>query len=156
MCLFYYFQSRKFEFWFRFGPGDLLASSFPRERLVIFVIFGIFLLGNYFQLKPFAGYIKESVPDKQKLKQAFICFAFAALMLLGYVLLLLKFKLGESLNQQGFEVSNRYFVSLSPLSIMATTLFSYYLVKIPKNKIIKGVFVLFLAAVTDFRKISTR
>ena len=51
------------------------------------------------------------------------------LMLLAAFAVLFIFTLKDSHGTAGFPVSNRYFIYLTPVGIIATTLFSWYLLK---------------------------
>ena len=49
------------------------------------------------------------------------------LMLLAAIFVLFLFKMGECPPMKGFPISNRYFIYLTPVGIIASTLFSVYL-----------------------------
>jgi len=119
IAIFYYTQAPKYQFYFDLTPEQLIRDCFSRDRFYILFIFIFFLGGRYVARK--TG-ISKSFPDKIILQGA-ACFSLTALMLLAAFCVLAILKL-TSTPMQGFPISSRYFVYLTPVSIISTTLLS--------------------------------
>jgi hypothetical protein len=138
ICLFYYFRSPKYDFFFVDGPLALINANIPKDRLVIIGLFtGVFLYMN--------GSISAFL---KKYEGRFLIFT--ALMLFFFSLVLFKLKL-HSVAQQGFQLSSRYFIALAPVGIVGVTLFSFYLVNAFKSKAARIGMALLLLAFLAFR-----
>jgi len=148
----YYALSPKYEFWFKDGPWALINASIPKDRFLIFFMFVLcLLLSCRWPQKYLPKAWKINVLEGPGKREAWAYLLLTGLMIAGCFLVLLKFKLGESLERQGFFISNRYFIFLTPIGIIATTLFSVYLVKFSKNKIIQVLMVIVLTGLTVMR-----
>ncbi|VAX35580.1 hypothetical protein MNBD_UNCLBAC01-670 [hydrothermal vent metagenome] len=122
ICLFYYTQAPKYNFWFdqKNPPLKLLTDCFPIEQIVICGIYGIF----------FIFFRKGNVAFREEGKYgltALVLTSLAAGALMGIFII----KAVEYPN--GFAVVSRYFLFLTPISIMVTTLFSVHLMRLFKN-----------------------
>ncbi len=130
--VFYYLRAPKYGFFFVDGPMALISANFPKERLLILPVFLL-------------AYILLNRNHKQAFLQTEVrYFAFMALMLAFFAAVLWKLKLAES---TGFQISSRYFLSLAPLSIIGTTIFSVYLMCSARHqyaRIIVGIFLVSL------------
>ena len=124
ICFFYYTYSPKYKFWFKEGPLQLIAASMPKDRLFIIFAFAAYVWKNKF----FADRI---------LREAVSYLFFTVLMVMGFLGVCLMFKLTNGTGHEGFQISNRYFIALAPIGIMAVTLFSNYLVVAVPNKIMR-------------------
>ncbi len=118
IALAYYTQAPQYPYFFHFTPEQLIRECFSRDRIYILFIFTFFLTAYYLSKK--TGFPK-SFPSKALLEGA-ACFSVTVLMLLAAfcVLAVFKMKAGES----GFPVMSRYFVYLTPISIISTTILS--------------------------------
>lgn len=107
ITIFYYTQTHKFNFYFDLTPEQLLRDCFSRDRLYILLIFGFFLMTPN-------KVISEGIPY----------FLLTLLMILAFIFIIVIFKIKSNPNIDGFPVSSRYFVYLTPISIISTTLLS--------------------------------
>ncbi len=113
MALFYYTHAPKYKFFFVDSMRELISANLPTDRLLILALFGVFWFFN--------GVKGEA----KRLTGAFG--GFTLMVLLGCWVVLATLPLKDPDKIEGFRISNRYFICLAPLGIMATTLFSYYL-----------------------------
>lgn len=152
----YHLSALKLAFWFAEGPWALIGASIPLDRLLIVVMFGVYFALAYFCPKS-ALFTKLSIrsmgPQEKRTAGGYL--GFVLLMLLGFLAVLMKLKMGESPNHQGFQISNRYFIPMTPIGIFATTLFSIYLVKASSKRTLRGAIFLSLAGLLVFRMIRT-
>jgi len=156
LCVTYYLCAPKYQFWFADGPMALVSASIPKDRLLIIFVFAIYFCFVYLQPKvKYLGKFPIKGMSAQEKRGGGAYFWLTVLMVGSYFLLLLKLKLGIGLEKQGFQISNRYFIGLAPIGIMATTLFSIYLVKCSRHKIIQGIMVLSLAGLLIIRILRT-
>ncbi|VAX35003.1 hypothetical protein MNBD_UNCLBAC01-270 [hydrothermal vent metagenome] len=149
ICVLYYMNSPRYGFWFADGPIALLSANISKDRFLI--IFGSSLYLLYFWIKNKV----QGQANSKDLKETGTYCLFVTGTLAAFCLVLLKFKLGEAANQQGFQISNRYFIGLTPIGIIATTLFSVYLVKASNNKAIRTFIILVLAGLLLVRILRT-
>jgi len=133
--LFYYFSAPKYNFCFVDGPVALINANIPKDRMAIAVIFALALAFGRKKDQPLP-------PEGRYL-------VFMAVMLACFALVLLRLKMTAS--SSGFQVSNRYFMPLTSVGIMGTTLFSIWLVQQPKSKLFKMTVIGMLAAFLIFR-----
>ncbi|MBF0489147.1 MAG: hypothetical protein HQL15_00830 [Candidatus Omnitrophica bacterium] len=139
VCLFYYVMAPKYHFFFKEGPLDLVNANFPKDRLMILFIFALVL-------------IYKSLPIKDWRKQLELrYFVFVTVIILFFVLLLMKMQWSTAGIPRGFQVSNRYLIPLAPVGIVATTLFSMYLVKAFQSQWVRAIVVLVLLGFLMFR-----
>ena len=129
ICVYYYTQSPKYAFWFADGPLQLINANIPKDRLILIFIFFIFLVLSYAQKK-----FRMKIFENDSSNESAVFFWFTALMLFATGLVLLKFKLTENLLHQGFQVSSRYFIYLTPVGIIAASLFSIQMLKLARGK----------------------
>ncbi len=120
VSVFYYIQAPHYQFWFDLTPEQLIRDCFSRERIYILFMFTFFLATYYAADK--TGF-PRSFPDKILLDGVF-CFLLAVLMLLAAMSIIFLLKWQASPTRQGFPVSSRYFVYLTPVGIISTTLLS--------------------------------
>lgn len=148
ICLFYFFHSPKFQFWFLEPPSLLIFASIPKDRMLILGGYVVLLLGSFAQrkVKRLKLYAQDASWDGARY------LALTSLMLLAACVLMAVFKLREVSPEQGFQISNRYLIYLAPVGSIAVTLFSRDMVKAFKGKIwLQGVVVLGLAALLILR-----
>ncbi len=124
LCIYYYIQGPKYPFWFDNGPLELINANIPKDRFILIALFVLFVFLYFYQKKKGLQLIKE-----EGMKEGIAYFMLTALMLLAAVLVLIKFKLTESSAHQGFQISSRYFIYLTPVGIVAATLFSLNMLK---------------------------
>jgi len=121
IALFYYVQAPRYQFFFNLTPEQLIRECFSRDRFYILFIF-IFFLGSYYLGKK-TGFPK-SFPNKILL-EGIMCFSITVLMLSASFCVLAIFKMQVDPHaQSGFPVSSRYFVYLTPIGIISTTVLS--------------------------------
>jgi len=153
ISLFYYLFMVKLNFWIWGDPMAVIYASVPRDRLFIIGLSGGIVILYFLKAK---GTIIEKFnrvmnKDSQWRHGASLMILTALFFSLAIVMLIL-FVIGESREGSNFAVSNRYFIFLSPIEIMATTLFPLYMMKIfGENKTIKGGIVLGLAGLLIYR-----
>ncbi|MBI4309441.1 MAG: hypothetical protein HY591_03820 [Candidatus Omnitrophica bacterium] len=144
ICLFYYFtfpNVSNFIFHFVDGPVALISANIPKDRFFIIFIFALFFWGRRWQAK-----------DRNPIALEGKYIVFLGLMLLAYAAVLVRFKAMEPANgYQGFQVPARYFMSLTPAGIVATTLFSVWLVRASDPKFVRPAVVLGLIVFLTFR-----
>ncbi len=130
--LFYYLHSPHYQFYFIEGFMGLIGASFPKDRLFICGIFALYWILSWGRSRGWAlpAWFKGMEPSA--LRWTGVYGALAVLVLAGYLGVLMIFKLQET-HTGIFQISNRYFICLAPLGIIATTLFSYYLVQTQKG-----------------------
>ena len=116
LCFFYYSQSPILAYWLR-DPAQLLYYNFPRAWIIFFFVYGIML---FLREKT---KILNSYSDKTKREGAGF-FVFLALMLVASLALLGILKMrADPVNYLAL-VDPRYFIYLTPIGIIAITLFS--------------------------------
>lgn len=152
----YHLSGLKLAFSFVHGPWALINASIPIDRLLIVLFFGGYFILDHFCLKS-ALFNKLSIRSMglQEIRITGAYLGLFLLTLLGFLAMLMKLKMGESPHDEGFEISNRYFIPLTPIGIFATTLFSIYLVRASSNKLIRGAILLFLAGLLLVRIVRT-
>lgn len=106
LCFVYYFGAPKYSFYFTDTAIQLVSASFPKERLAL-----VFLLG---------GLLCFMKPKDHNVTYLI----FTVLMLFLTAMLLGLFYLKAHGKNEGFPLSNRYFIYLAPIGVIATTLFT--------------------------------
>lgn len=125
LALYYYPDTAAFKFRL-VHSFSLIAANIPPERLAIFLIYGG--LGAW-------GILKKKRDVDQPLSRAGkYFFLFISLMLLLALAMLGIFKVRSAPGLEGFEVSARYFLFLTPLGIVATTVFSVHFLQLFKAR----------------------
>ncbi len=112
VCIYYYILGPKFLFYFVDGPLGLINANLPKDRMIVFIIFALYCMFKYFKNKQW-----KEVPEIRFL-------FFSSIIMFLYGLVLFKLKLTESQNNQGFQISGRYFGPLTPLGIIGVTMFA--------------------------------
>jgi len=131
LCLFYIMHTINLNFWIWDSPMGVIYANIPRDRLFIMgcsvglIIFYFFKEKN----RP-RNTVEKSLISKSEWREGTFFLALTALMFMAALSVLALFMLKAVPFGEGFPVSNRYFIYLTPVGIMATTLFSVYLVKI--------------------------
>ncbi|MCK5216027.1 MAG: hypothetical protein KAR05_11825 [Candidatus Omnitrophica bacterium] len=127
VCLFYYSQAPRYQFWFADNPVDLIAAGFPKERMLMILLYAGFL-GAMYKRKNILGDRLLEIRVKKESKGYFymtlmtLCSAVAVLMLL---------KSRATSGDAGFQISNRYFIYLTPISIMMTVIIALEFMSMP-------------------------
>ena len=122
---FYYWQSPKYQFCFGLTPEQLIRDCMSRDRFYILFIY-IFFLGVFFCQKTIN--FPRLFKDDMILKDRPILFL-TAWMLAAAFLVLVIFKIYDTHGTAGFAVTSRYFIYLTPLGIIATTILSVDVIK---------------------------
>ncbi|MCB9757486.1 MAG: hypothetical protein H6753_03570 [Candidatus Omnitrophica bacterium] len=117
LCFVYYFATPKYSFYFIDNAMQLISASFPKERLVLVFLLGGFL--NWMVVRQGIGSIWEKFKDYKVVFLVFII-----LMLFFTTLVLGLFYLKAQGQGVGFSLSNRYFIYLTPIGVIAATLFT--------------------------------
>ncbi len=169
VCIIYYIWSPKYRFTFNDTPWQLINANIPKDRLVIIILFALFLFFDYFllnfcqlrehllDLRRGPLILRNSImwiqrPPRKKNLSGGPYLALTVLMLLAAGIVLWKFKLEEPSDHKGFAISNRYFLYLTPVGIIATTLFSVYIFRFLTKKIwLQILFVIVLALLSVSR-----
>ena len=130
IALYYYSQSLKVKFWFADSPLQLIYANIPQDRILLLIGYALTLL--FYSM----GKNKENV---RRILTLFgwdgrYYLALSALTFLAAVTLLTAFKLGDTHGREGFAISSRYFIYLTPIGIIATTLFSVHLFRVFKEQ----------------------
>ena len=129
ISLFYYVHAPKYQFCFDLTPEQLIRDNISRERFYIFFIFITALLLYFFQQK--TSFLKLFT-DKTLLKPI-PYFLFTTLVLLSMVVVLALFKWHATPSGQGFSITSRYFICLTPISVLAATLISTAIIRSLSN-----------------------
>jgi len=151
ICSLYLITSPTFDFWFKEGFLALINASVPKDRLFIIFIFLVYLVVVIQSKIKLPSSWKVKTLDHQDKKVMVGFLTYFSLILIGCLMVLIKLKLADSGASLGFQVSNRYFICLAPVGIIAVTLFSYYLVRASHNKIIQGMMFVALGVLLIFR-----
>jgi len=126
VCFVYYYFASKLPFWIWGDPLTLIFANIPRDRLFLFFIYAIVLI--LFALRQKWGRPKIFNEHIELMGRKY--FAFFVLIMMAAIAFLIVFILGDTKQQAGFAVSNRYFIFLTPIGIIATALFSIDFVRI--------------------------
>ncbi len=149
ICVIYYIHSPHYQFWFKDGPLQLISANIPKDRLLLLIILGIYILLQYILGRRHSGQIMFRRDKYSLMVSDFLLFT--ALMLIGYMLVILKFQLGANLLHEGFQISNRYFIGLTPIGIIAFIISSIYLIKAHNNRVISVFIIIGLTVLLAFR-----
>ncbi len=149
ICIIYYIHSPHYQFWFKDSPLQLISANIPKDRLLLLIIFGIYILLQYILGKGHRDYLRFRRDKYYLIAVDFLLFT--TLMLIGYMLVILKFKLGANLLHKGFQISNRYFIGLTPIGIIAFIISSIHLVKTHNNRVITAFIIIGLSLLLAFR-----
>ncbi len=122
IALFYYLRSQGMKFWVEKDFFELITASFSFDQMLILAVYAGFLGVRYFQ--------KEGGVS-MRLNPYFI---FTLLMLMMAFLMLVILHIISAGEQAGFSVSDRYFIFLVPIGIIAATLFSGELLRVAKGR----------------------
>ncbi len=123
ISLFYYFHSPHFEFQFALTPEQLIRDSFSRDRFYILFIY-TFLLSAYWLGKKWQ---RPVFLKNDSLLQVLPFWLLTILMLGAAFIILWLFHLKD--HGTGFAITNRYFIFLTPIGIIATVLFTEGIIK---------------------------
>ena len=116
LCLVYYFGAPKYSFFFTDNVIQLISASFPKDRLaLVFLLGGILSLGILWKQK---GTLLE------KLKNSNAAYLIFTVIMLGLTIVLMGLFHLKAHNNEGFPLSNRYFIYLAPIGAIAVTLFT--------------------------------
>ena len=137
ICLYYQAVAIKLSFFFADGPLALVNANIPNDRMFILVLGGCYIAWEYWRTKRLTATGKF--------------FIFSCLILAAYAVLVLKLQWTEAVGKGSFQVSNRYFMSLTPVGIIAVTVLSNELIKGLPHQILKWMWVIVLAGLLYFR-----
>lgn len=152
ICIVYYFISPKFKFWFADSTVQLICASIPRDRILILAVYLIFVLLYYLQER--IGIIK--VYDQNTKFDGWIYLVYTAMMLAAAVAVSVLFSFSAGKGHEGFQISNRYFIYLTPLGVIAATLFSVEMINSYRGqRPVQILLILCLTALLVFRLLRT-
>ncbi len=137
IVLFYYAHTPKYQFSFGLSPEQLVRDNISRDRFDFLFIFLIFLM-SYFcgQKTPMVKY----TPGKEILKPVPYVI-FMALVLASTAAVLCLFAL-HAKQGQGFAITSRYFIYLTPIGVIAATILTVSIVKsLSKHRLIQWAFI---------------
>ena len=150
VSVFYYFHSPQYHFVFSNTISQLIGASLPKDRMLILVLYPLFLGWYYWRDKG-----KVSVSDGFWREGTSFLFL-SALMVLSAIAVLLKLKMSVVEGRPGFQVSNRYLIYLTPVGIIGVTLFSIHILRaFQKNKWAKLILILVFAGLLLLRAMRT-
>lgn len=129
ICIVYYIGSPKYPYHFTCSVMQLIYPCIPKQWMFIFAIYTLILLFYFFQkrtksTKIFNYNVEWAGRSYLILTALMFVMAFA---FLGYL------KLQEPPGQKGFEIPMRFFIFLTPVGIIAATLFSIDIVRVFKG-----------------------
>ena len=120
LCLFYYSLAPKYAFWFDLTPEQLIRDNFSREMFYVLFMMTACVLWDW---------LKDRLPFGKKVASAalagirpWIFFTYATLV--TTVIILLIFQAQASPQHEGFPVTSRYFIYLTPIGVAASVWFS--------------------------------
>ncbi len=117
LCFAYYFSAPKYSFYFSDSPLQLICASFPKDRLAF-----VFLLGAVLAV---AVLVEKKQTFVEKLKESNMCYLFFIVVILFLTAVLMGlFYIKAHGKNEGFPLSNRYFIYLSPIGAIALVLFT--------------------------------
>ena len=125
IVLFYFSQALKFQFWFRTSPINLIFENVPLEHGLLILIYLVFIFLNLWKIKIKSNpnYSQYSFKDSKNYLILTILMFVAAISLLGMLIM------HDTRGASGFAIASRYFIFLSPVSIIAVVLFSINLLQ---------------------------
>jgi len=149
LCFCYYFGSPRYSFFFSDSPIQLICASLPKERLALIIVLGGVLNFIFHDKGKRAGLEVFKDPNAAYL-------AFFVSMLMGNAAILILFMIKAHGRQDGFPLSNRYFIDLVPVGTIALTLFSVEMWRRLREKVNgRVILVLVLAVFLVFRLMRT-
>ncbi|MDO8675105.1 MAG: hypothetical protein Q7K71_03170 [Candidatus Omnitrophota bacterium] len=142
ICGFYYIHSPQYLSYFVDGPVALINANISKDRL-FFIFMSALVLIVQCRGKDWKAHLEIKY------------LAFFLLMLGGFGLLLLKLKYGQGEGQKILQISNRYFLSLTPAGIVGTVLLSEYLIRAFPSRVWRAAAIVILAGFLVFRAYRT-
>jgi len=127
ICVFYYFHTSPFYFWFTSPPISMIYANIPQEWLVLIIVYVFYICIHTFQtLKGKRQGIRaciKSIWQERSFIYVSLLVIMAGFALLGY------FKLIEVTDRGRFAVVWRYFVFLAPVGVITVVLISIDLMR---------------------------
>lgn len=120
IVIFYYMQGLKLPFYFGLSPEQLIRDNISRQRIDILFIFIVSLVFYLFTRRD--KVLKHILGPE--ILQAVAYFIFMMLVLASSAVLLAAFALHAQSSGQGFPITSRYFICLTPIGVIATTMVS--------------------------------
>jgi len=135
IVLFYYTHAPKYQFFFGLSPEQLIRDNIPRQYFDVVFIFFALLVAYVVCLK---NKVFKDVISEEILKPVFYVI-FLALVLAASAAVICIFAL-HAKQGQGFPVTSRYFIYLTPIGVMATTILTVTIFKsLSGYRLIQGV-----------------
>jgi len=140
ICLFYYFYMPASIFrYYLVDPLELIYANIPKDRILIVMVYACFLIFCFSQKKAEYKILfnKSLHPHKSRNLRfsgaTYLLFLILMILFAGVILIYCKMR--EIPDQRDITLSDRYFMYLVPIEIIATSLFSISLVAVlKKNK----------------------
>mgnify|MGYP003392392016 CR=1 FL=1 len=124
VSLFYYVHAPKYQFFFGLSPEQLIRDNISRQRFDILFIFLIFLSVYFWGRKN----QRAKVTIGEEILKPVPYIIFMALVLASTAVVLVSFAL-HAKQGQGFPITSRYFIYLTPIGVIAATILSVSLIK---------------------------
>ncbi|MCR4336257.1 MAG: hypothetical protein NUV91_00405, partial [Candidatus Omnitrophica bacterium] len=122
MCLFYYSQAPKYQFWIMFSLEQIIRAHIPRYWLYVFYLIVLFL--SLFICQRKTGW--PLLYRNDQWRRGIPYFFLMAIMLLATALVVGIFHVGQSPQGVGFPLTEKYFINLVPMGIIGITWLSYH------------------------------
>jgi hypothetical protein len=133
VSLFYYAHAPRYQFFFGLSPEQLIRDNISRQRFEALFIFMI-ALAVYGAGRKIRAI--KSIPDKEILRP--VPYVFFMAMVLAFSAAVLCIFALHAKKGVGFPVTSRYFIYLTPIGVMATTILTVSLVRsLSANVLIK-------------------
>lgn len=131
LCLFYCLHSPSMRFRLVGNPLQFIYDNVPQERLLVFILYAFFSLMYRFHKDKRMMSLRDTTIGLKGGNYL----ALTSLMLLAVLAVLVIFKINSAPGMTGFEVTSRYFINLTPIGIIAMTLFSVHFIRAFKGQV---------------------
>jgi len=125
IALFYYARAPKYQFHFTKTFVQLITECVPQDQILMFLLYAALGMGVVFQQR----ILRQKMLFDRSLREGRHFMLYLFLMFMAALAVLVLFKLGEAHDQKGFGITHRYFIFLTPVSLVATTVFSVHFIR---------------------------
>ncbi len=150
---YYYILAPKYNFWFLNSWVEVISANLPKDRVLVILFYIVFILVYYVNKFLNLGKNKTQGLNNVYYEVANAFLSFSLLTISGFLLFVAYLKIVEPIEKVGFIVSNRYFMPLTVIGIMAMIVFPVSLIKSTNNKIFKIVLIVLVGVLVLFRLI---